>query len=68
MTLNNYLNFSTYKIFMSLEKEVQSLKNRVEYLEEVMEIILDEELMNSIKKGLNDIKHGRVVKLEKVVK
>jgi len=53
---------------MSLEKEVQSLKNRVEYLEEVMEIILDEELMNSIKKGLNDIKHGRVVKLEKVVK
>jgi hypothetical protein len=53
---------------MAVEAEVELLKHRVEYLEEMVKVLAEKELSESIKRGLQDIHEGRVISLEEYEK
>lgn len=43
----------------SSEAEMKQIQERLDGLEETMEILADKKILGSIKKGLSDIKQGR---------
>ncbi len=49
-------------------KAVVMPAEEVESLEETMEIMADKKLVKSIQEGLDDIKHGRVISHEELLK
>jgi len=47
------------------KEEFEKLKLKVEEMEEIINIIFDRELMESVARGKKDIKEGRIISLEK---
>jgi len=47
------------------KEEFEKLKLKVEEMEEIINIIFDRELMESVTRGKKDIKEGRIISLEK---
>lgn len=45
---------------LETEKRIESLESRIESIEATVETLSDPEVMESIEKSLEDIKHGRV--------
>ena len=46
------------------KEEFEKLKLKVEEMEEIINIIFDRELMESVARGKKDIKEGRIISLE----
>ena len=46
------------------EKEFEELKAKVEEMEEIISILSDKELMESLARGKKDIEEGRIISLE----
>ncbi|MCK4637236.1 MAG: hypothetical protein KAT49_05090 [Methanomicrobia archaeon] len=46
------------------KEEFEKLKLKVEEMEEIINIIFDRELMESVTRGKKDIKEGRIISLE----
>lgn len=50
------------------KEEFEELKAKVEEVEEILSIILDKELMESLARGKKDIEEGRMISLEEYEK
>ena len=50
------------------KKEFEELKAKVEEMEEIISIIFDKELMESLARSKKDIKEGRIISLEEYEK
>ena len=50
------------------KKEFEELKAKVEEIEEIISIIFDKELMESLARGKKDIEEGRIISLEEYEK
>lgn len=46
------------------KEEFEKLKEKVEEIEEIISILLDKELMESLARGKKDIEEGRIISLE----
>ena len=49
-------------------KDLIEIRDRIDSLIETLEIMSDDELVESIKRGLKDIEKGNVVDFEEIVK
>ena len=50
------------------KKEFEELKAKVEEMEEIISILFDKELMESLARGKKDMKEGRIISLEEYEK
>ena len=50
------------------KKEFEELKAKVEEMEEIISIIFDKELMESLARGKKDIEEGKIISLEEYEK
>jgi hypothetical protein len=50
------------------KKEFEELKAKVEEMEEIISIIFDKELMESLARGKKDIEEGEIISLEEYEK
>ncbi len=50
------------------KKEFEELKAKVEEMEEIISIIFDKELMESLARGKKDMEEGRIISLEEYEK
>ena len=50
------------------KKEFEELKAKIEEMEEIISIIFDKELMDSLARGKKDIEEGRIISLEEYEK
>jgi hypothetical protein len=50
------------------KKEFEELKAKVEEMEEIISILFDKELMESLARGKKDIEEGRIISLEEYEK
>ena len=55
-----------YRLMLSLSDRVKRLEEDVDSLVETLEILQDRELLESIRRGLEDVKAGRVYSLEEL--
>jgi PHD/YefM family antitoxin component YafN of YafNO toxin-antitoxin module len=62
------LPFETYEEYETMRGRIVQLEEEIESLQETLEILRDDELMASIRRGMEDIKAGRVYLLEDVKK
>ncbi|MGD2249229.1 MAG: hypothetical protein PVF58_12555 [Candidatus Methanofastidiosia archaeon] len=50
------------------KEEFEKLKTKVEEMEEIISIIFDQALMESVERGKKDIEKGRIISLEEYEK
>lgn len=53
---------------VQLSKEIERIKKELGEMRETFEVLFDRELMESLKRGIKDIKEGRVISLEEYEK